>query len=195
VKYFLFLILLLPVTAFSQLVDLSLNGGVCFHKISDNGFASNTPRNSFIGTFKAAVKHRKTEVGIGIEEQHITETTFGYTNELAKPLITPYIFINRLVKIPKCYLYAGIMAGLAIANVGEEKINIYKIHTPPSQDMIYQVTTGYTMGVQAGFVYNVVKRLGVGIEAAFRYVDIPAQSPYNYSILSFPITLGVHWRI
>jgi hypothetical protein len=64
----------------------------------------------------------------------------------------------------------------------------------------YSAGRGYSLGLQTGFIYYIVPRLGVTAELAMRYVDVKtfdqnfAAVNNRFHLLHFPQTVGVRWR-
>jgi hypothetical protein len=64
----------------------------------------------------------------------------------------------------------------------------------------YAAGTGFTYGVQAGFTYYILPRVGINLDLAARYARVKTNDQHygsennHYYLLYFPETIGVRWR-
>ncbi len=115
------------------------------------------------------------------------------------PFYTPFRDFNR------ANIYFGAMAGLVeTVNDGSREYSTYKEANDSTYRYVsghhYNPGMGYTLGLQAGFIYYIVPRFGVTAELAVRYVNVNTigqnyTAPNsNYQLMHFPQTVGVRWR-
>jgi Outer membrane protein beta-barrel domain len=106
----------------------------------------------------------------------------------------------------KANLYFGAMFGaVTTVNDGSETISKYKSPVDSSSTNFvskvdYNSGIGYSMGVQTGFSYFFVPKLGINVEFAVRYANITTSDINNggelsrYRLLYFPETIGIRYR-
>jgi hypothetical protein len=215
-KYLFLLVLLAPTVSFAQNFEIGLNGGITVHaRPMKNQYTSQDKvKAGYAGAAKIDLLLPHSQIGIGIEMVSITETnalvspyTSFETNYIAKPLIVPHAFYNLVHRYTQSYIYAGIMAGLAIANMG---VNTYEYSAPAGgyisgYTTAYNSAIGFVGGLQAGFVASIDKsqKLGINMEAAVRYANYDYSdptttlvgNPYHYRYFYLPFTAGIRYRI
>lgn len=114
-------------------------------------------------------------------------------------------FYTRFRDYNKANLYFGVQAGLVeTVNDGSRAYSKAKTANDTSFTYVsgfhYNSGMGYSVGLQAGFIYYIVPRLGVTAELAMRYVNVKTidqnfTAPLsNYQLLHFPQTVGIRWR-
>ena len=131
---------------------------------------------------------------------------------LADQAITQSIQLNHVIPFytqfrdfNRANLYFGVMAGLVnTINDGSRSYDKYNDGVDSGYTYVsgyhYSAGRGYTLGLQTGFIYYIVPRLGVTAELAVRYADVKtfdqnfAAVNNRYQLLHFPQTVGVRWR-
>ena len=64
----------------------------------------------------------------------------------------------------------------------------------------YGMGVGLSFGLQMGYTYYIIPRLGVNVEIAMRYANVATNSTSyasensSYHLLYFPETVGLRWR-
>ncbi len=131
---------------------------------------------------------------------------------LADQAITQSVQLNHVIPFytqfrdfNRANLYFGVMAGLVnTINDGSRSYDKYNDGVDSGYTYVsgyhYSAGRGYSLGLQTGFIYYIVPRLGVTAELAMRYVDVKtfdqnfAAVNNRYHLLHFPQTVGVRWR-
>ncbi len=114
-------------------------------------------------------------------------------------------FYTRYKTYNKSNLYFGVSFGLMqTANDGSIKYSTYK--AAPDSGYIYPSRydyargDGYCIGLQAGYTWYVIPRLGLNIDLAVRYAQVNTIDEHygsvnaHFSTLYFPETIGLRWR-
>jgi hypothetical protein len=115
------------------------------------------------------------------------------------PFYTTYNTFNR------ANVYFGAMAGMiTTVNDGSTGYSTYKSKTDSGETYVshydYGFGFGYNIGIQAGFTYYVIPRLGINLDLAMRYASVKTNDmDYRsensiYHLLYFPETIGIRWR-
>jgi hypothetical protein len=202
----------MPLLASAQGFEFGLNGGLAFHSVPiNNTYTYNDkPKLSGAGSFKGDLVLPHLQIGVGVEMLNLIETNYDNAaynfktyNYLAKPLVNPYLFVNKTYYGGAGYFYIGAMAGAVIAKVG---VNTFQYGTGgavTSYSTAYNSVTGYTGGVQLGFTARLFGPVSFNGEAAMRYTsfdyEVPngtqADHPYRYHLFYFPMTVGLRWHI
>jgi len=209
-KKFLCALVLFPVLCHAQHFEIGVDGGFDFHSLPMNNTIAkqDKPSAGYVGGASIDLLLQHAQIGIGVAISQLTETNYiapNYTikirNYVANPLITPFAFYNHIWNQGTTYTYAGAMAGLAIANVGVNTFN-YSGTNITGYSTAYNSTFGYEAGVQAGCVFHVSKKFGIGGEAAMRYASFtytppnnPETDPYKYRLFYFPFTVSLKYFI
>lgn len=207
------LLLLLPVLGLAQDFEIGINGGASFHSLPmGNSYTrDDKPTVSYVLSGKVDLKLPSAQIGIGLEMLDLDEYNFlipKYTtrqyNHIAKPLITPFAFFNKLHELDNGYIYAGLMFGPAIAKVG---VNQWEYNGPfgaiSGYSTTYNSAIGYVAGIQAGATVGITDRLSLNLELALRYSSFTytdpnskqTDNPYRYHVVYYPLTLGLKYRI
>lgn len=131
---------------------------------------------------------------------------------LADQAITQSVQMNHVIPFytqfrdfNRANLYFGVMAGLVnTINDGSRSYDKYNDGVDSGYTYVsgyhYSAGRGYTLGLQTGFIYYIVPRLGVTAELAMRYADVRTNDQNfaavnnRYQLLHFPQTVGVRWR-
>ncbi|MFI5196692.1 MAG: hypothetical protein ACHQD8_06355 [Chitinophagales bacterium] len=115
------------------------------------------------------------------------------------PFYAQYSNFNR------ANVYFGAMLGL-VTTTNDGSMGFSKYNAPPDSTYIYTSKYDYgygiglSYGVQTGFTYYIIPRLGVNVELAVRYAGVKTQdSRYasennHFHLLYFPETIGLKWR-
>ena len=102
-------------------------------------------------------------------------------------------------------LYFGIMMGL-VTTMSDGSIAYSTVKNIPDSNYAYVSKYDYGMGVglsfglQMGYTYYIIPRLGVNVEAAIRYAGVGtndtryASENSSFHLLYFPETIGLRWR-
>ena len=200
--------LLVPVWCKGQHFEIGVDGGFVFHSLPMDNTIAKQDKASLGYTTGVSIDLQlpHSQIGIGASFTQITETnylapnyTFKIRNYVANPLTSPYAFYNYLWDYGHVYSYAGGMAGLAVGRVGVNSYNNSGGNIS-SYSTTYYSTFGYVAGLQAGFVFRVTKKIGVGGEAALRYANYtytppnnPGENPYKYRYFYFPFTAALKY--
>lgn len=184
----------------AQRIELGLNGGITPYRWADNTLkylkSLSGPNDvvekdaGYYSSFRVALNLRGWQFGAAIDKFRIglTAPFFGSNaDQLIFNNHTPYLFANKLVRLPKSYIYAGVNGGLNFADV---------LIKTGGKSMSGKNYSGYNGGVQAGFTASLVKGLSANVEAGARYLHV-RMSIFNYPMPSkqmiFPVSLGVRY--
>jgi hypothetical protein len=131
---------------------------------------------------------------------------------LASHALTQSIQMNHVIpfytqfrNFNRANLYFGVHAGLVeTVNDGSRAYDTYNSGTDSGYKYVsgynYNSGMGFSLGLQTGFIYYIVPRLGVTAELSMRYVKVNtidqnyAEPNSKYHLLHFPQTVGVRWR-
>ncbi len=114
-------------------------------------------------------------------------------------------FYSRYNTYNKANLYFGVNFGLMqTSNDGSTAFSTYKAAPDSSFTYLskydYGAGTGINAGIQIGYTWYVIPRLGINLELGMRYAHITtndsrfAGANNMFNLLYFPETLGVRWR-
>ena len=128
---------------------------------------------------------------------HATNESVGLNYVI--PFYTKYTAYN------KANLYFGVMFGLMqTANDGSIAYSKYKSSPDSGYTYVsrydYGSGTGYNVGIQLGYTWYIIPRLGVNIDLGMRYARIKTIDEHygsennKFHLLYFPETLGIRWR-
>lgn len=115
-------------------------------------------------------------------------------------------FYTRFNNFNRANIYFGVQAGLVeTLNDGSRS---YDRYTSPGDTTMtyvsgyhYNSGMGYSLGLQAGFIYYIVPRFGVTAELCARYVNVKtidqnyAAPNAHYQLMHFPQTIGFRYRL
>lgn len=209
----LLVLLILSVRCEAQNFELGLNAGCNFHFKPVNNIYTTQDKAiaGYAVGFKADLLLSEFQVGVGVDVENFSQYNYlmpDYTtkvyNYLAKPLITPYAFLNKTFAVSQGYLYAGLMGGPAIARIG---INSWQYNNgpygnPTGYTTAYYSASGYMGGLQGGGVFHLNKVCALNFEAGLRYCNYNYKSPttkledpYHYRVFYIPLTLGLRYLI
>lgn len=127
------IVALMCLSATAQKIEIGLNGGMMLHSSSGKNFSNNAtvmnqlkrdPIGSY-GSAKASVILKNWQAGIGFEkyrtEIQYNKIRYNFDSDRSTlKSISPYVFGNRLFKLPKSYVYAGVNAGLCLGKAYTE---------------------------------------------------------------------------
>jgi hypothetical protein len=131
---------------------------------------------------------------------------------IANPAISVCAQLNRVVPFYSKYthynkanFYYGVSAGiLPTVNDGAISYSKYNKSPDPTYTYVsqydYGFGLGYVAGVQVGFSYYIIPKLGVNVELAGRYAYVGTnETRYDhenthYELLYFPATVGLRYR-
>jgi hypothetical protein len=184
-------------TVSAQKIELGLNGGVTPYVYADQTFKNfnGTVKQEmgYYASLRVALNLMGWQLGAAVDkfQTGVTQTSGISTNTKFNSL-TPYLFVNKIFKLPKSYIYAGLNGGM---NIGTAETDITTLGvTIPEIDY-----SGYNGGVQAGYTINFFKGLGANIEAGARYLHIQYENMptggkgMTVNHIAFPISLGVRY--
>ncbi|HXS38083.1 MAG TPA: hypothetical protein VN721_15375 [Flavipsychrobacter sp.] len=213
-KKLLILLCIAPSLCCAQNFEVGINGGINFHSLPVKNIYTHQDKAKigYAISFKAALMLPQYQIGIGGEMVSLSEYNYlmpVYTsrvyNNLAKPLIAPYVFLNRMFDFSNGYFFAGIMAGPAIADVG---VNTWEYPNgnngiPSGYTTTYNSVIGYIGGLQGGAVFYLSDAIGLSVEGSLRYTNfnyndpksMTLDNPYHYKVYYFPITFGIRFRV
>ena len=141
-------------------------------------------------------KLKSREVSFLVADQAITET---FQLNYVIPFYDRYNTMNR------ANLYFGVTAGL-VTTVNDGSMGFSKYNAPPDSSYTYTSSYNYgygiglTYGLQAGYTYYVIPRLGINVEIGMRYAAVKthdqryASENDHFHLLYFPETIGLRWR-
>jgi hypothetical protein len=114
-------------------------------------------------------------------------------------------FYTRYNNFNRANLYFGAMLGF-VTTVNDGSIGYSKYNAAPDSNYKYASKYDYgygfgmSYGVQMGYTYYVIPRLGINVEVAARYAHVNTNDEHynaenkHYYLLYFPGTLGIRWR-
>ncbi len=193
---FIAVLMVSSIASKAQKLELGLNGGVAPYIYADNSFKSFNgtvkKQMGYYGSFRVALMLAGWQLGAAVDnyQMGVSSAIMGASVKTKYNNLTPYLFLNKMFKLPKSYIYAGINAGM---NFGAAKNTGVNTTVLPVADY-----SGYNGGVQAGFTLNLAKGLGANIEAGARYMhiqydDVLGVKGGTTDMLAFPISLGVRY--
>ncbi len=185
----------------AQRIELGLNGGITPYRWADYTFKIlNNHQNAkdlikknagYYGSFRVALNLGNWQFGAAIDKFRVG---------LSGPFIgvgpdkiiynnnTPYLFVNKLFRLPKSYLYAGLNGGINFVNTAFVTAG----KTTATGDH-----TGYNGGVQAGYTLSLVRDISANAEVGARYLHLRYSMFNNSNGISkqmiFPVSLGVRY--
>lgn len=115
-------------------------------------------------------------------------------------------FYTQFRNFNRANLYFGAHLGLVeTMNDASRQYSKYASSTDSGYTYVsgyhYGPGMGYTLGIQTGFIYYLVPRLGVTAELSMRYVNVKttdinyAAPNAHYHLLHFPQTVGIRYRL
>ncbi len=114
-------------------------------------------------------------------------------------------FYTRYNNFNRANLYFGVMVGL-MQTVNDGSMGYSRYNSAPDSTLMYMskydynAGNGYNVGIQLGYTWYIIPRLGLNIDLGVRYAHIKTNdSRYGsenskYYLLYFPETLGLRWR-
>jgi len=114
-------------------------------------------------------------------------------------------FYTRYNNYNKANLYFGATFGL-MQTSNDGSTSFSKYNASPDSGLVYMskyhygAGTGYNAGLQMGYTWYLIPRLGFNVEIGVRYADIRtndsryASANSRFHTLYFPGTFGIRWR-
>lgn len=146
--------------------------------------------------------HNNWQVGVGldlatIKSDLIVETPGTSHNvyhgglQIGDPNIPLYLMLNRTIRVPKGYAYAGMNAGISFIAGASNTTRTHPGIAPTEKQ-------GFQAGLQIGYTCPLYKRLGLNAEASARYLTtaIPGAKPNvdaTYDVWYFPVSVGLRY--
>ncbi|HYD23102.1 MAG TPA: outer membrane beta-barrel protein [Flavipsychrobacter sp.] len=174
------------ISAQAQKIEIGLNGGMMLHKSDGKNFAGDPAvtrlkRDAIgsCGNLKAGIAIKKWQAGIGVEKYRtdvqFNRPSYRYDSDRSNmKSLSPYVFGNRLFKLPNSVAYAGINAGMCMGTAFTE--------TDVTDLFIEAKYRGFTAGVQAGYTFYFTKHLGVNAEIGARYQKNEIYGPVSHTL-------------
>lgn len=202
--YTLFMIILLPIASIAgdttkqsmlPKYEVGIAAGAAF---SSGGGIPYLPLASYYGHAAAYKNIKKSQIGIVMESAY-----YKYRDDEKAIGIGGFIF-NRTKKSKIGYLYGGGMVGFLYGQQSGDYDPTDITNNVAIQDVLFYKEYGIALGMQAGYVFNIGKRMAINIEAGIRgayvwtrFIDEakifqphgPAGSGY------FPTQIGIRYRL
>lgn len=114
-------------------------------------------------------------------------------------------FYTKYNNFKRADLYFGAMFGL-ITTVNDGSLSYSKYNAAPDSTYLYTSKYDYgygiglSYGLQVGYTYFIIPRLGINIELAARYAGVKTNDEHydgennHFHLLYFPETIGLKWR-
>jgi hypothetical protein len=188
-------------------IELSVSGGLLTNRTpwvdGNSSTYTQSPMLSGYTSLKLFTHvHNNWQVGIGIDVATIKSSLivevpgpqpklYQGSFQIGDPNIPFYLMLNRTIRAPKGYAYAGMNAGITfITGASNTRITHHGIAPTEKQ--------GFQAGLQAGYTYQLIKRLAANAELGARYLTtaIPGAKPNvdnTYDVWYFPIALGLRY--
>ncbi|RYD57266.1 MAG: hypothetical protein EOP56_08120 [Sphingobacteriales bacterium] len=190
--------------------ELGVNGGLLVNKtpwIGGGKVAGYTQsaRPSGYGSVKLLIHMRNNwQMGIGIDIATIKsdlarevskappKTVYG-TIQIGAPNIPLYLMLNRTIRVPGGYAYAGLNTGITfITGTGGAQVSNHLVEDTDNH--------GFQVGMQLGYTRWLVGHLGANIEAGIRYMTTGMPNPQpgidvTYDIWYVPASIGIRYSL
>lgn len=199
----IFVLLLFPSTVRAQKIELSAAAGITTNTlpaINDN-FSGDKAALGLAASIKVKYRaQRRLSIGLGIDMQELrTVSELKYANpepgvsqkvyNIGVPAINFYATAERHLWLRSLEITGGVQVGGTLASnssVGADRIN-------------YPRSTGYMVGLVIGAGVRLSRHFSVRTELAPRYHALFFgnlwHGVHDISVLSFPLTLGVSFRM
>jgi hypothetical protein len=189
-------------------MEIGFNGGITPFVTVGNEYLRNKAKESMPQKYISAKFSFHADkgwwIGFGVDAYSITFSVtdgvnymnMSITSRYTYNTIAPYLFLNKYIKSGNNTIYAGASAGLCPGWYKSKYTNTIS-NNPYSystgDDIANRPTTynGVYIGIQAGYIYNVTKHLGINAEAGAKFVSM---SGTNTSILTLPVSAGIRYR-
>lgn len=216
-KIILVFLMLSPCFAFSQKVEFGFGGGIStntqpagnMYYLGDQGTINYAASvwalyNSWTGW----------QLGINIHELELSATSTKVYTDATYPTITyggddkRFVYstyttslcgiVNKKILAGKNDIYMGFAVGFALAKNDANNRSPNESYKAPDNG------NGAVLGMQAGYNYNFNSLTAFNLDIAARYYDLHygvtaphmnTSSNLNYQIWSFPVTIGLRFRI
>jgi hypothetical protein len=215
---FLILMLLVATNSSAQKFEFGLNGGVFNRQSSsisyDHWSVYHTehilPGNNTILSASVMYNYKKWQAGISADyfsfiyynfARSVWGVSGGYTyNATITEIVVPVkIFLSRKIVFSKLEAYGGLHCGYVIvANRKEEISVIFASGINPHK-------YGFTTGLNIGATYFINKKIGADIQLGADYIPVAlghapdnidyASNKGKYTVLQFPLTLGIRYKL
>lgn len=185
----------------AQKLELGLNGGITPYRWADYTFKilNNHPNAKdlfkkdagYYSSFRVALNLRGWQLGAALDKFRVGLSgpfISAGTDKLTFNNHTPYLFVNKLFRLPKSYIYVGVNGGINFVN---------SAFTPAGKTSATGNHTGYNGGLQAGYTISLVKGVSANAEVGARYLHLRYSLFANSNGISkqmiFPVSLGVRY--
>ena len=114
-------------------------------------------------------------------------------------------FYSQFNTYNKANLYFGVLFGL-VTTTNDGSLSYSKYNAAPDSTYLYTSKYDYgygiglSYGIQLGYTYYIIPRLGINVELGLRYASIKTHDDHyasennHYHLLYFPETIGLKWR-
>ncbi|MBA3828472.1 MAG: hypothetical protein H0X33_06010 [Taibaiella sp.] len=212
-KLIVMIIALIPLTVNAQYWEFGLGGGVSQNGAPSSNMyykADQSTINYAASTKLAYVFHYGFKVGLQANVSELSGTssttytsiyggTIGGDDKrfvYSKVTTALCLTVNKSFFIGRHELYLGAAAGWGVGRNSHS-------HTENESYIAPDGGNGFTYGGQIGYVFNLNDQWGLNIEVAPRMytlkydAEAPLIAPHeelNYTILAYPVTVGIHYR-
>ena len=145
------------------------------------------------------------QYGQQLQPRQVTflEASHAVNESVAMNYVIP--FYTRYDNYNKANLYFGVSFGL-VTTVNDGSLAYSKYSAAPDSGYTYMSKYDYgygiglSYGIQMGYTYYIIPRLGVNVDLAMRYVSVNTNDEHygaensHFHLLYFPETIGVRWR-
>jgi hypothetical protein len=211
----LFCLLFAPFSGFAQNFELGIGVGLSANTKPSDNMPYKGDKLAISYAFAADVLYNVSDFFQTGIEVHLTQlsrkssvayTTF-YGNKIgddnkrfvyAKTATSICAVVNGKLYGQNGYAYGGLAAGYAAARHDSKQLSSNESYRAPNGG------NGLVLGAQLGYVLGLTERLGFSAQGALRYYSFKydAMEPtgttmdkLKYSIISFPVTVGIRYRL
>jgi hypothetical protein len=213
-KKLIFGLLLLPGTVLAQKYELGLGAGISLNtKPSGNLYMKGDKMTinyaSSLHLLYNINEHWQTGLELHVSQlsgkTDVTQTDIsGNTSEESKRIVyaktdlAACAVFNGKMSVKNGYGYGGVALGYGVGRHDSKTLNDNEAYRTPDGG------NGVVLGLQIGYVKGLSKHFGVSAEAAMRYHQMNYDTPsgtfgaaetLKYSVISFPITVGIRYQI
>lgn len=143
--------------------------------------------------------------GVQLNPRPVTFTIANYAVNENVGINYVIPFYTRYTDYNKANIYFGASFGLMqTANDGSIGYSQYKANPDSGYTYVshydYGAGNGYNFGIQMGYTWFIIPRLGINIDLAMRYAHVKTidqnygSENNKFYLLYFPETLGIRWR-
>lgn len=170
-----------------------------WHLAFDLGARNWSSYGTWANQYTYGTNLKPTEVKFQLGKPALTET---FQVNYVIPFYTKYAVMNR------ANLYFGVSGGL-VTTISDGSKSFSKYNNQPDSSYRYisgynyAAGIGYSFGAQIGYTYYFLRKWGVNVELAARYVNVGTDKvnglsddhgTSKYNILFFPETIGIRYR-